>query len=355
MVRLSVGTCMDLLDIKTNTQTVLTFPNRVYGSRRFFSGQRRACSLLSPVSRPIKRCRQAAPSTTHLSQLSQMIHRFPPRRRRSPFLPRTPPIRRRLHLTPTRASTPAPSASSHPAPVETTSPPGGSFRIIPGEHAFEGRVCGFWKRGGSLSGSQDVDLSEELLQLLLLPPLLLRQAGSFVTAMAARRKEGRGNVVETNANKEGGVLMSWHGRSRMTRDPRIPAMSGRCTSGFHRPRRQCLHQARGAVGCWTCRMKGERHPTTATTACEADLHTDGSFERNNLFSGVATFRDSNGYTMYLPRGCLIIYRYRYILPVRDTIRSFHLCEVKVLHPTKNDPTRPPVVVTAKKKKETLVV
>ena len=31
-----------------------------------------------------------------------------------------------------------------------------------------------------------------------------------------------------------------HGRSRMTIDPRIPAMPGRSTSGFHRPGRPCL-------------------------------------------------------------------------------------------------------------------
>ena len=46
-----------------------------------------------------------------------------------------------------------------------------------------------------------------------------------------------------------------HGRSRMTIDPRIPTMPGRSTSGFHRPGRHCLHQARNAVRCWASRMK----------------------------------------------------------------------------------------------------
>jgi len=52
-----------------------------------------------------------------------------------------------------------------------------------------------------------------------------------------------------------------HGRSRITRDPRMPTMSGRNTLGFHRPGRPCLHQAQSAVGCWASRMKGELHPT----------------------------------------------------------------------------------------------
>ena len=55
-----------------------------------------------------------------------------------------------------------------------------------------------------------------------------------------------------------------HGRSinsRMTIDPRIPTMPGRSTSGFHRPGRYRLHQARSAVRCRASRMKGELHST----------------------------------------------------------------------------------------------
>ena len=40
------------------------------------------------------------------------------------------------------------------------------------------------------------------------------------------------------------VLGLMHGRSRMTIDPRTPTMLGRSTSGFRRPGRHCLHQAR---------------------------------------------------------------------------------------------------------------
>ena len=51
-----------------------------------------------------------------------------------------------------------------------------------------------------------------------------------------------------------------HGRSCMAIDPRIPTMSGRSMSGFHRPGRHCLHQARNAaVRCSVSRMKGELH------------------------------------------------------------------------------------------------
>ena len=49
-----------------------------------------------------------------------------------------------------------------------------------------------------------------------------------------------------------------HGRSRTTIDPRIPPMPGRSTSGFHRPGRRCLHQARSAVRCSASRMKWGR-------------------------------------------------------------------------------------------------
>ena len=55
----------------------------------------------------------------------------------------------------------------------------------------------------------------------------------------------------------GGVLHIMHGRSRMTINPRIPIMPGRSTSGFHRPRRHCLHQARSPVRCAASRSKGE--------------------------------------------------------------------------------------------------
>ena len=52
-----------------------------------------------------------------------------------------------------------------------------------------------------------------------------------------------------------------HVRSRTTIDPRIPPMTERATSGFHRPDRRCLRQAQSAVSRWASRMKDELHPT----------------------------------------------------------------------------------------------
>ena len=57
----------------------------------------------------------------------------------------------------------------------------------------------------------------------------------------------------------GGVLDIMHGRNRMTVDPRIPTMSGRSSSGLHRPGRCCLPQARSAVRCSASRTEGELH------------------------------------------------------------------------------------------------
>ena len=58
--------------------------------------------------------------------------------------------------------------------------------------------------------------------------------------------------------------MIMHDRSRMTVDPCIPTMPGRSTSGFHRPGRHWLHQARSAMRCWASDMKGELHPAYDT-------------------------------------------------------------------------------------------
>ena len=82
---------------------------------------------------------------------------------------------------------------------------------------------------------------------------------------------------------------------------------------FHRPGRHRMHQARRAVRCSASRMKGELHPLPRTT-CEANFRTycvlycmpDDCFKLIYFLSGVAIFRDSNGDTMSLPRGCLNI-------------------------------------------------
>ena len=64
----------------------------------------------------------------------------------------------------------------------------------------------------------------------------------------------------------GGTHHVMHGRSRMTIDPRIPPMPRQSTSGFHRPGRYCLHQARSSVRCWASSMEDEPHPSKMTAA-----------------------------------------------------------------------------------------
>ena len=59
----------------------------------------------------------------------------------------------------------------------------------------------------------------------------------------------------------GGCTQFVNGCSRMTIDPRISALPGRRTSGFHQPGRHCLHQARRAVRCSASRTKGGLHPS----------------------------------------------------------------------------------------------
>ena len=65
-----------------------------------------------------------------------------------------------------------------------------------------------------------------------------------------------------------------HGGSRMTTDPRIPTMPERKTSGFHRPGRHCLHQARSAVRSHEVRAATYREPLLRRTF----LHMDDSVE-----------------------------------------------------------------------------
>ena len=84
-----------------------------------------------------------------------------------------------------------------------------------------------------------------------------------------------GAVVHREARGEG-ALDIMHGRSCMTLDPRILTLLGRSTSGFHRPRRHCLHRARIAVRCSASRMTGASF-ILLRTACEADLHVGDSF------------------------------------------------------------------------------
>ena len=77
-------------------------------------------------------------------------------------------------------------------------------------------------------------------------------------SMSMRRRGGGG---ERGGVGGWGCTQFAHGRSRLTIDPRIPIMPGWSTSGFHQPRRYCLHQARSAVRRLASRRKGELHPS----------------------------------------------------------------------------------------------
>ena len=68
-------------------------------------------------------------------------------------------------------------------------------------------------------------------------------------------------VIDRLGGGGGTYSIFMNGRSRMTIPPCIPTMPGRSTSGFHRPGRHRLHQARSAVRCSASRMKGDLHPS----------------------------------------------------------------------------------------------
>ena len=74
-----------------------------------------------------------------------------------------------------------------------------------------------------------------------------------------------------------GYSIFMNGRSsRVTVDPRVLTMPGRSMSGFHRPGRHCLHQARSAVRCSASRMKGELHPTNKSLVRRTCIWTTAS-------------------------------------------------------------------------------
>ena len=98
-------------------------------------------------------------------------------------------------------------------------------------------------------------------------------------------------------------------------------------------------------------MKGELQPIVVRTACEADLHMDGSVNELIYFLVWPLPGISMGLLCSCLIGCLTIYQ------VHTTRYDHHPCAELRFSPHKNDPTPPPAVVTAKEKKKngTLVV
>ena len=144
--------------------------------------------------------------------------------------------------------------------------------------------------------------------------------GAFIDVYGIERTPGdkhhaqerRSWGVCDNEGGGGGCTQFVHGRSRMTIDPRISAMPGRSTSGFHGPGRRCLHQAPSAVRCSASRMKGECIlPKTARkkdfgTLCPLSCLWMTASTSYTLFSGVTTPETTMGITnYYLVCNCLV--------------------------------------------------
>ena len=133
-----------------------------------------------------------------------------------------------------------------------------------------------------------------------------------------------------------------HGRSRVTIDPRTPTMPGRSTSGFHRPGRHCLHQARSVVRCRASRMKGELHPTMnryrSGFPC---IWMTASTNRLILWCG------------HFQRQPWAYYVAASWAPYHITLRDTYPPSAELRFPAhKSDLTRPPTVMKAKKKQKT---
>ena len=106
-----------------------------------------------------------------------------------------------------------------------------------------------------------------------------------VPLVLQQRKKGflstKAGVTAAAAAAAGGLI------SCVGVDPRIRTMPGRSMSGFHRPGRHRVHQARSAVRCSAGRMNGELHLVstknhlwgTPPHLVHALLAMDGSFEK----------------------------------------------------------------------------
>ena len=135
----------------------------------------------------------------------------------------------------------------------------------------------------------------------------------------------------------GGCTQFVHGGSRMTIDPRIPTMPGRSTSGFHQPGRHFLHRARSAVRCSASRMKGELHPSK-NRSLDGLGHLVPTFllmgdSANELLCFLVSPLQRQHWLLLCD--CIVG-----ALPYsHNVMRSFPLCEVRVLHPAQYDPTR----------------
>ena len=143
---------------------------------------------------------------------------------------------------------------------------------------------------------------------------------------------------------EGGALIVMHGRSRMTIDHCTPTMPGRSTPSFHRPGRDCLHQAlQSAVRCSASRMKDELHPTTVRTVCggyvRAQVRLTGvnhvkTLEGHNL--STSTCNPGNDLPLYSLLACMAVdFNLGTVNPNKTEVATDRICSTKTaaLHTT----------------------
>ena len=131
----------------------------------------------------------------------------------------------------------------------------------------------------------------------------------------------------------------------MTIDRSIPIVPGRSSPGFHRPGRHCLHQARSALICWGKRMEGELHPT-----CEADFLAH-RWQRRMHLSSFRSGHFRRWRRAYYVTASWAPYRV-HTARARDTVIctgcGHFPCGGQSSPPHRNNLTRPPAEVTARK-------
>ena len=117
-----------------------------------------------------------------------------------------------------------------------------------------------------------------------------------------------------NSGGRGGVYSCHASPKSYDHRPSHPYNAGgRSTSSFHRPRRYCLHQARGTARCWASRMKGELRPTEK---CFGGGLSCVWMTASNLLISVLVWplpETAMRILCKLPRGCLNLHT------IRDTI------------------------------------
>ena len=102
--------------------------------------------------------------------------------------------------------------------------------------------------------NMEAGLEEDLEKMVLDLTKVDKRVTTIVAGVRSLSMAFKVRGERITSQGEGMYLIFIHGRSRMTIDPRILTMPGRSMSGFHRPGRHYLHQARSAVKCSASRL-----------------------------------------------------------------------------------------------------